>query len=508
MTEMYAEHSGRQRLSHSQLRPWRELAIVASIFMELSWAVIWYVSIVPVGQHISYGRAFVTLCGMVILFYLPSRIMSLLDVKLLIRRSVLLILLVANLIIGLQALLYSHEMLSLGELLNRPVRSFADMGKLVPAEFVVMLFTLYVSWRGISYADRHIGPVNVLTGFRTGILMFFLYGLALPSSQETPYIAVYIFLFASLMALSTSRIAILNQLRGGLNIQFNAQWLLGITAIILGMVGTSALMVWLAKERLFPFFTTFFAWIIYLLVLLFSPLLWIFTRLLFWVFETIRISAVFDAIRGIFNRLQAFIESLILMVSKWAEMVELDNFREFVTRLAGYKPLYLWGIILVFVLIILLVLRRTIWKDERKEEQDSQSAVNDEDLLSYLKSALRRGLAELSENLENLFRLRQARQLLAAARIRRIYARLLALSAKLDLPRPAARTPLEFLPSLQALFPGLSKELATITNAYLYVRYGELPETPQELQEVEIAWGLISASGADQLKVKRRTGHT
>jgi len=506
MTDMYAEQTGRQRLFHSRLRPWRELAIAASIFMELSWAVIWYRAIIPAGQHVPYGQAFATLSGMLFLFYIPSRIMNLLDVNMLIRRSVLLVLLFVNLIIGLQALLYTREIVSLGELLNRPVRSFADMGKLVPAEFVVMLFTLYVSWRGISYADRHIGPVNVLTGFRIGILMFFLYGLALPLSPESPYIAVYIFLFSSLMALSTSRIAVLNQLRGGKNIQFNAQWLLGITAVILGMVGTSALMVWLSKERLFPFFTTFLAWIIYLLVLLFSPLLWIFTRFLFWVFETIRIGALFDAIRDFINRIQAFVQSLIRMVSNWADGLDLNNFREFVTRLAGYKPLYLWGIILVFVLIILLILRRTIWKDEREEEQDSQSAMMDQGLLSYLKSALRRGLTKLSENIEELLRLRQARQILAAARIRRIYARLLALSARLDLPRPAARTPLEFLPSLQALFPGLNGELATITNAYLLVRYGELPETPQELQEVETAWQLISASGADQLKAIRRTG--
>jgi hypothetical protein len=112
------------------------------------------------------------------------------------------------------------------------------------------------------------------------------------------------------------------------------------------------------------------------------------------------------------------------------------------------------------------------------------------------------------ENLDDLLRLRQARQYLAAARIRRIYAHLLALSAKLDLPRPAARTPLEFLPSLQGLFPGLKGELSTITSAYLLVRYGELPETPEELQEVETAWHLVSASGADQLKARRRARRT
>jgi hypothetical protein len=217
---------------------------------------------------------------------------------------------------------------------------------------------------------------------------------------------------------------------------------------------------------------------------------------------------LFTALRNILIRLQLLIQSLIAMVSQWVQFLKLDKVNEIIVQLVGYKSVYLWGILTVIVLIILLVLRRTVWKREGGEDLDSQSAKMDQNLLSYLKAALRRSLEKLADNLDDLLRLRQARQYLAAARIRRIYARLLTLSAKLDLPRPAARTPLEFLPSLQALFPGLKGELSTITDAYLLVRYGELPESPEALQDVETAWHLVSAEGADQLRARRRAGRT
>jgi hypothetical protein len=434
--------------------------------------------------------------------------MNLYDTDLRIRRSLLLLLLLLNMIIGLQVLLYKAEWISLLDLLNRPIRSFADMGNLIPPEFWIMLFALFVSWRGIVYSDYHVGPVNALSGFRLGIIMFFLYGLALPFTQGSPYLALYIFLFSSLMAMSSSRIAVLNQLRGGVNIRFSVPWIAGITTIILGIVTLSAALVWLARERLFSVFTAVFSALIYVLALIFSPLMWLFLRFAFWLFEVIRIDALFTALRNILIRLQLLIQSLIAMVSQWVQFLKLDKVNEIIVQLVGYKSVYLWGILTVIVLIILLVLRRTVWKREGGEDLDSQSAKMDQNLLSYLKAALRRSLEKLADNLDDLLRLRQARQYLAAARIRRIYARLLTLSAKLDLPRPAARTPLEFLPSLQALFPGLKGELSTITDAYLLVRYGELPESPEALQDVETAWHLVSAEGADQLRARRRAGRT
>jgi hypothetical protein len=141
---------------------------------------------------------------------------------------------------------------------------------------------------------------------------------------------------------------------------------------------------------------------------------------------------------------------------------------------------------------------------ETEGEQGSEELPVSGNLADLLRAALRRSFSRMASRLENALRFRRTGDLLAAARIRRIYARLLNLSASLDHPRPAAFTPLEFLPGLEALFPGMQADLATITNAYLRVRYGELSETLQEVEAVESAWKRISAEGRSRLSARRK----
>ncbi|MBE0698665.1 MAG: DUF4129 domain-containing protein, partial [Anaerolineaceae bacterium] len=87
--------------------------------------------------------------------------------------------------------------------------------------------------------------------------------------------------------------------------------------------------------------------------------------------------------------------------------------------------------------------------------------------------------------------LRSPGQILAAARIRYIYRRLIAHSRKLGVERPSSVTPLEFLGPLSAIFPTNQTEVELITAAYVRVRYGEYPETVHEVEEVQRAWDAL-----------------
>jgi hypothetical protein len=83
------------------------------------------------------------------------------------------------------------------------------------------------------------------------------------------------------------------------------------------------------------------------------------------------------------------------------------------------------------------------------------------------------------------------------------------LSADLGRPRPAAATPLEYLPALEQLFPNHSPELRLLTGTYLRVRYGELPEDRQEVEQVEAAWKRVREQGRvlqEYAKMKKRRG--
>ena len=64
--------------------------------------------------------------------------------------------------------------------------------------------------------------------------------------------------------------------------------------------------------------------------------------------------------------------------------------------------------------------------------------------------------------------------------------------------RSPADTPLEYMANLERLFPTSQEELALITYAYLRVRYGELPETREQVEDVENAWELIRKQGRQE----------
>ncbi len=486
-------------------KPWREITLLSMILMELSWVALWYLLFMRTGQSVPYLQALLVLAGMMILVCLVNRLMSFIDARARTHRIVLFLVLVVNIFIGLKMLVYTRYAISLGELLNRPLRSFQGMSEIVPPEFVVMVFVLLVSWRGIVYSDFSIGSVNALNGFRNGIVMFILYGTLLAFTGDSPFPALYIFLFFSLLAMTTARISVLGQLRGGQSIQFNRNWITGIILVILAMVGFSALVVFISQERIFDLMSTLFSWLLYLVVLIFSPLIFLFLQLFIWLFESIRVGEIFEAFTQLLKNLEAMLNGLMNTMSGWLSQYNFSRAAAFFQYLAQLKPLYLWGILGLLVAAILLGLRKYIFREESMDGEEMQAEGIDSDLLLLLRNTLRRSLDKLADNLDELLKLRRARRLMAAARIRRIYAMLLGLNARLDNPRLASRTPLEFLPEMEHVFPTLTNELTTITETYLLVRYGEVPKSAAELDRVETAWKRISTAGKERLKAKRRS---
>ena len=139
------------------------------------------------------------------------------------------------------------------------------------------------------------------------------------------------------------------------------------------------------------------------------------------------------------------------------------------------------------------------------DEEEIETLLNDDDLFSLLRSLLKRGWDRFADGAGNVLRLRHASRLFSAARIRRIYANLMRLCTKLGYARPVSVTPIEFLPRLQELFPENVHDLQVITDAYLVVRYGELPESLDQVENVLEAWKNISAVGKQKLKVFKQS---
>ena len=100
------------------------------------------------------------------------------------------------------------------------------------------------------------------------------------------------------------------------------------------------------------------------------------------------------------------------------------------------------------------------------------------------------GLGERIRRRLGLWRRRRA-----AASVRRIYRKMCDAAAVAGYPRAAAETPYEYLATLNEAWPEGAAETRLITGAYVKVRYGEVPETKEELDEIGAAWQRLQEAG-------------
>jgi hypothetical protein len=488
-----------------QFRPWREIAILMVMMMEVSWVTPWFRSLTPVTYAISPVLAFFVLLALMVVAHLAVRSMEAVHLRADIRRWVTIGLLVASVLIGLRVLLYPHERLGFSELFNRPLRNMADWRSIIPDEFIIILAVLIGWWRGISLAQEHIEPSSVLGYFRLGIFMFFGYVFVNTLiTGETIGNFIYIFLFCSLIAMATARISVVGTLRGGKQSNFDRRWFLGVIAAAVVVVLLAGGLADLLGDNLgwFGIITMgIFGAMVVLVWAVVSPFLALLISL------ASKMQGDSPAVKQLvetFENLQEMIQGLIQRISVAVGQPEILSM---LARLLPYlRMIILWGILILIAAGVLLWVMMRLWKDRTRKHLDGeeQSILEYGDIWRMLQAFFRQSWGNLVEGVANAIDLRRRQRARAAARIRQIYAELLDLSEELGCVRAEAQTPLEFMPALEGSFMTVNVELETITSAYLRVRYGQLPESHQEVEAVEMAWRTVSERGKEILVEKQR----
>ena len=481
-----------------RLRPWREITVIALMTMEVSWIVPWYRSLTPATYTVAPGRAFLVLLIIFLLTHLIVRFMNFLRLRLEIRRVVLVFVFVASILFGLKTMLYASESLSFFELLNRPLSAFEDYRVLIPDEFIVSLVALASCWRGLSLAQEYIEPVTVKRNFQLGVLM--LIGFVFINTivtGESPGFLLYVFFFSGLFAMTTARVSVMRSVRGGGVSPFNRTWLFGVLSSALVILLLAAVLAGFAAEGgiLARLGSALLGIMVFLGVALISPLIFLIPGLMR-VFPGIG-----DQLSGLQDQLNTLRDNLSGLAENLFGFLNTPGLFDWVPKL---KPILLWSAVLFIGLLISIGLSRWILKEREAVRDERQSLIEAGDLFRLLKEALQNRLQRFEEGMAEAAQFRAGRRWLAAARIRRIYDQLMTLSTELGKPRQLAQTPLEFQPALAELFPTLGDDLEVITHAYLRIRYGELPETRQEVDQVETAWRRVHTAGNLLLQEKKR----
>ena len=466
--------------------------------MDLSWIALWLNLFRSPEHQIPYPRILAALGILMASIYLAIVLIKARELNIAASRIILFSLLVSASIFELEILADIHP----GELIEKFQAIFFE-GIAALDVFSILLFTLFVSWRVISLSSRHISSETAVGGFRTGIFMLLGYGFLTIDRESGPIGVFYLFLFTGLLAMSLTRINTVGQYRGGRQVPFSWRWTVGIMFSTLIVLGLALLVNHLTREENIAFIVRMIALLGYILVFLLSPILWLAVRGMLWLFEFLDLGKILEFLVSVYLKIKNLVETALVMIREWYSGIQRSPIFEIFGYLAQLRYLLILAGILLMTLIIVLAMRWYRSGQNEEDDQDYQSLLNQKDLFSLLRDALRKGLERIMNSLEQVFHLQAARRLLAAARIRKIYSRLMKLSARLGNPRPPAFTPLEFLTPLQSLFPDSHADLEAITLTYVKVRYGDIPESSEEMETIEQAWQRILAIGKNMLKSGR-----
>jgi len=350
-------------------------------------------------------------------------------------------------------------------------------------EFLLSITVFYLWRRGFTISNRNVGPGFIRKTFSIGSVM--LVGIGAISAlfgRNLPYIEGGLFLFSSLLAMGGARFATLGSMRGSKGVAFKQDWLIGLTAMAALALSISIGLGFLAagpfSKLVGDFLYAVEGYIFNLLKIVLAPLIHILGIIFawFWSFfepdqeQPVDLTAVDELGEGL--------SGPITEIQQLGLNPQIVSFLSTLGTVIG---------VFAIIAIVLYVLRRFRSDSAARASRDEDHISIAGSLSDYLSTIQNRA----RQAFEGVTRMNPAARLIAAARIRMIYSRLLKLSAQLGEPRAPAVTPIEFMKSLEKIFPAARDEFEIITHAYLRVRYGELPETRSQVEEVESAWKVI-----------------
>ena len=409
------------------------------------------------------------------------RLMALLHVNLRRQRRVLMVVLLLVVLLSWRQLVYTPGGLLEFSWLGQFAANLAEAGNLAWArDLSIFIITVLVWWRGIRLAARQPEIGNVGLRLRLGGLilapLMVWFSSRFLSVSVVPF--VLLFFLAGLTAVALVRAENIEQEQRGTAATLNARWFGVVAAAALGIVligGTGAAV--LSGDSLL----VVVSWL--------SPL-WQALKFVGTVVGAVVFELIYPAVRVLalfVNWLGSVLMPLMeSVVAQLQGLNLLGGGEEVVVPTPTVTPPGAAEVLasktgaallmLALMAVVALALAR-IYRQATFAARDSTASRAD-------------GAAdgEPGAGRRLLERLGLLRQWRAAASIRRVYRLMCRAAAAAGYPRLEAETPTEYLPTLGQVWPDNATETRFITNAFIRVRYGELPETAEELEAIRAAW--------------------
>lgn len=454
-----------------------EVPYLAQTLMEISLAVPLLLALMPWTRYWSPWLFFFLLLAYMSLPFNLMRLMNVWGVGVNYQRPVLTLTSVFCLVISVKWLLYTQLSFLDRTWLVELLQHINNAGyPFWMRDFSLIIIVLFFWWRGVRLAARYADMEVVGLQFRVRSLILAPAAIFLSSSRlgwpSTPFIML--FCFASLLLIVLSRAEQVQADETGFSFNPSPQWLALVVGLNLAVVyagGTIAAALSGEQTLAVPqqaVRMTFFM-ILYTLITLGGPTLFV---VLDWL--ALLLQPIMAPIAYLMSEFE-LPEFLQPTSEQLLPTVEGDNPQE---NPLSYVPVF---IALIILLLIIFVISYAIQKSWQSSKFARGRVSN--------RLVLQKPQPEVEGFWGNLRRaIPSWRNWQTAATIRRIYHQMVEVASTDGYPRREAETPYEYMQQLNRLWPGNTAEVALITQAYVQVRYGEIPEKADELQQIFDAW--------------------
>lgn len=374
---------------------------------------------------------------------------------------------------------------------------------LVPASLSIVVGIAFLWWRGLRLAQKPFSLLDVSLGFQIGVLAFALFVL-MGSSQARQDInpVIIAFFFCQLLAIGLTRVETIGSQPGGRRSPFGGWWAAVLTASAGSVVIIASLIVALVlgvgPEQILRWLAPVLAIVMIPISILALPLIALAGMLLEWLINVIQLRQL--------EWLQ-MLEGMQQATPEPPPEATPSAAAQALSQVLGY------GKGLAVLVVLALIVAAVVWRVGRSQarrlarlEEEHESSWSSRSWAERLRRRLGERLKRIGAAANLLARF-GAGGLFTALSIRRMYAQLQQLAAKRGYPRQPSETPYEYLDVLYECLPGSQADVQQLTEAYVGVHYGELPERPDELAALREAWERIresSASAAARQAGRRR----
>lgn len=351
-----------------------------------------------------------------------------------------------------------------------------------PEVVLVFFAVLWLWWRGLSLERDLIHPSTVWQRFQFGILMFMAYLVISHGLQSTEpgFLWFALFLFIGFLAVIYTRVSYVGGAKGVQKNPFDRKWLI-FSSVIIGFLVMAAVIlggVFSGQNRqVLEFFLgiikviiTIFVFLVALPSLIVSVAI---SPFIAWLSQFVGMHTIEQPAQD-------------TGIGAYPIFQDVPDPQRLPVQIESF---IFWGAILFFLFLLFSRMRKIIRAKTSRTADGPESLLTKGEAGAIFRKTLQDTLDKLTARLSPL------KKHLASAYVRRIYSALLDLCQELGHPRPVYKTPNEFLPTIEGLMPSLKDELLLITNTYIGVRYGDYPETKQEIQMIEAAWQRILENG-------------